>query len=481
VSIGVACAVVGFFLKLSTSTQDMHKEFQALISAGTPGSTNYVGPAQYNKLVHSFYSSVEEVCEDEKSFRFSLCIYPMMVMLRLFKSFAAQERLAVVTATLVEAANDLFHFFIVFLSVFSCMTLMSVQMFGQDLEEFLTFPRALHTSFRMMFGDWDWEAMEKINPVYAAGWFVAFMLVNYLILLNMLVAIMIDNYMKVKKKAEDAITVQKQLQEMWRRRQMYKRHERVRLEDIWEAFLKVEGTETKMLNNTTQMVNAEFLLNLVEGIPMSQASRTIKNSKTEHMKENSEPFSLEDMIDPLEKVDWMTRQVRDQLFYVHDRLEFYDTLPKSVSQVAEAAAINIAAKEAAKGGMPVKSPLTDTEEILENVNEQIGRLNAETAIVLSQTMKRLDKRQRHIEQRQEDMLAAIREMLHTLQMLQSEASSLTTQLRHNTFARAQGGPRSSNWRRGLAGTVVPACFDCTSDPASVQVAKGNNVMSLPIG
>lgn len=53
--------------------------------------------------------------EMEGNFRFWLCIYPVVLLMRLFKSFAAQKRLAIVTDTFSVAYNDLMHFFVVFL------------------------------------------------------------------------------------------------------------------------------------------------------------------------------------------------------------------------------------------------------------------------------------------------------------------------------------------------------------------------------
>ena len=60
--------------------------------------------------VAAFYEAVEAVCTEEKRFRLILCFYPMLLLLRLFKSFAAQPRLAVVTDTIKLASQDLLHF-----------------------------------------------------------------------------------------------------------------------------------------------------------------------------------------------------------------------------------------------------------------------------------------------------------------------------------------------------------------------------------
>merc|ERR1719199_2277029 len=134
------------------------------------------------------------MCSAESEFRRMLCVYPMIVMLRLFKSFKAQPRLALVTATMSKASQDMFHFFIVFLSVYVCMMVNSVLFFGQDVQEFGSVARAIHSCFRAMFGDWDWDAMKEIGFVKAQTWFLGFQFIMVLILLNMLLAIVMDAY-----------------------------------------------------------------------------------------------------------------------------------------------------------------------------------------------------------------------------------------------------------------------------------------------
>lgn len=48
---------------------------------------------------------------------------------------------AVVTKTLMVAAQDLLHFFIVLVSVYVCLAVAAVLLFGEDLEEFSTLDR----------------------------------------------------------------------------------------------------------------------------------------------------------------------------------------------------------------------------------------------------------------------------------------------------------------------------------------------------
>merc|ERR1712196_421795 len=92
---------------------------------------NAMPRAEYANRMNHFFTLMENLCNVERLYRVSFCFYPMAVMMRLFKSFAAQGRLAVVTRTLSGASTDMIHFFIVFFSVFFCMVVNSVLIFGQ--------------------------------------------------------------------------------------------------------------------------------------------------------------------------------------------------------------------------------------------------------------------------------------------------------------------------------------------------------------
>merc|ERR1712000_165874 len=91
----------------------------------------------------------------------------------------------------------------------------------------------------------------------------------------------------------------------------------------------------------------------------------------------------------------------------------------------------------------------------DTVNNEVGRLSAETASILAQTVKRVERRQSRCEQRQGEMLGAIREMSQNLQRLQSEASSLVNRLQRHSYER---GRITDAKRGGRSGTVMPGCL-----------------------
>lgn len=476
-SILVAMVVVGLYTHLTLASLTLQDEMMVLLQASDSS------PRQdHAMLVDNFYVALEDVCELERRFRLVLCIYPMMVMLRLFKSFAAQARLAVVTDTLIEAWNDMFHFFIVFLSVFGCLCINGVLMFGQDLDLFGTFQRSLHTSFRMMLGDWDWEPMVGVRRRDSMVWFLVFQLVVVVILLNMLLAIVMEAYMRVKKRSSKAIDLFKQMGDMKRRRAMNSRGQRVKLNTIYDKFIKEFGGDEQAMLNSTQNINSVILQDTVLGIPASQASRTIKNAWDDHLKSLEGPFEL-DMAHPvLHQLEQRDREIRDTLFQVASLVSYFDTAehPDKVVDKApeQAEAEDELASRPVSEEEPEEAPEPDepiSETMLDEVWTQVGRLRNEAASVLAQSMRRVDQRQCRLEQRQRDMLSAVHEMSQTVQTLQSEASSLTTNLQRAAFERRQGVVGQSKWRRTV-GTVMPACIDCAVPPGGPDEAPS---LSMP--
>jgi hypothetical protein len=82
--------------------------------------------------------------------------YTFLSLIRLFKGFSVQPRLALVTETLKDASIDLAHFGIVFFSVFYAYALLGMIIFGRDMEDYTTLMNAFVSCWRLVMGDFDW-------------------------------------------------------------------------------------------------------------------------------------------------------------------------------------------------------------------------------------------------------------------------------------------------------------------------------------
>lgn len=474
ISILVACVVAAAYGYLWWMTWYMHEELGLLLDfAGGSLAPADAGRADYSEKVMQFYNFFENTIQAERFYRLSLCIYPMMMMLRLFKSFAAQPRLAVVTETLQEASQDMLHFGIVLFSVLLTLCLDAVLLFGRDIEDFGNFGRALHSCFRLMFGDWDWKPMEKVNRFAANVWFIFTVVFVVIILLNMLLAIIMDNYMNVKKRSASSQSLGSQMAAMWRRRQMTKNKERVKLNDIWDAFVDEAGGQVKHMCESNRSINADFLRELVPDIPNSQAYRTINNSWEAHLRATTKPFDIEDAGEPLGRLEAVTRRIRNGLFFAFDRFHFADTRPvpswdntnsESLDQARERLVVEqLDTEQEALVEFTEAFRLKEQQAVktvIELVDNETARLSSEAAATLAGILQGIDVHQATIESRSAHMTISVHEMYQKMMNLQSRATMLANRLQKAIHQKrlqheAEAGGANSGGRRGLFDGCAP--------------------------
>jgi len=161
----------------------------------------------YRSKAESAVDALETEVHDAHAFRLVLGIYPLLLVLRLFKSFAHQPRLAVVSGTLSRAAIDFVHFFLVFMSIFATYSICGIVLFGRELDDYATTLRSVIACFRAMMGDFDWDELREIGRGEAGAWFGTFMIIIVLLLLNMALAIVIDAYTFEKEARRDGETI----------------------------------------------------------------------------------------------------------------------------------------------------------------------------------------------------------------------------------------------------------------------------------
>jgi len=174
--------------------------------------------------------------------------YPFCILLRLFKTFSLQPRLAVVTRTLWMSFADLVHFGIIFLSVFLTYVFMGMGFFGRTVEGYASFGVAFTTQFRSLMGDADFEALEnKVGRAIAGVFHISFMLCMLLILLNMLIAIIMDVYSETKKNAHFSDPVWIDIIDFFKRWYHTRRGSRISLskaKDLYITYLEEKADAT---------------------------------------------------------------------------------------------------------------------------------------------------------------------------------------------------------------------------------------------
>jgi len=138
------------------------------------------------------------------------------VVLKFFKAFSSNPRLMVVTNTFKVAGTDLMHFFIIFCTIFLPFTIIGHILFGSDVQEFASVVSSMNTGLQLMMGEFGWYvdiAPTSFLSTLPSGmpkvvlflWYMSFMFLILLVLLNMLLAIIIERYTEVALKLSDEI------------------------------------------------------------------------------------------------------------------------------------------------------------------------------------------------------------------------------------------------------------------------------------
>eukprot|EP00931_Biecheleriopsis_adriatica_P013070 TRINITY_DN11438_c0_g1_i1.p1 TRINITY_DN11438_c0_g1~~TRINITY_DN11438_c0_g1_i1.p1 ORF type:complete len:876 (-),score=181.08 TRINITY_DN11438_c0_g1_i1:39-2666(-) len=401
----------------------------------------------------ALFQVVEDTVSAESDFRFALMFYPIVVMLRLFKSFDAQPRLAVVTSTLKIAAPDMVHFFIVFLSVYFCMAMNGTLLFGQDVEQFATLDRSLITCFRAMLGEWDWETFQIVGKIYAGTWLWLYVLIVVVLLLNMLLAILMDAYAVVKGKAAEMVGLPQQISEMLRRRRQYLNKERVRLTDIWDSYSEVLGDERAMVSSK-EWVTPEDVIKQVQGIPPKQAKRTLQNARS----------SLETGL----QAPYTSSEFKEQLDLCNDRMRILrEEAQKLRKGIAEARSCNDAdlGKVMARTGLSPGIQETSMD-IFNIMKDEVTGLSKQIKEVLDDEAGTWEDRQAKLCKQQRDILDSARECRTNLDVMEQNARRLAAGLEEQV-ARKKRRFNLSGAKTALGNALTGFASACGAPPSAI--------------
>jgi hypothetical protein len=164
---------------------------------------NNVNVAEYNKVV-DLYADAHAIIDKQEIYMELQGMSLLFVLLRFLGMMHFQPRLGLITKTLYNAAQDLFHFVILFMVVFIGFNYLSWWIYGSELDMFSTFNLAFNTNYKMMLGDTDAFAVMDLSGKNFIGviYIYMFNVVVTLVLLNILLAILVEAYMKVAEEAE---------------------------------------------------------------------------------------------------------------------------------------------------------------------------------------------------------------------------------------------------------------------------------------
>ncbi|KAM9373275.1 polycystin-2-like protein 2 [Phaethornis superciliosus] len=121
-----------------------------------------------------------------------------LAWIKIFKYINLSKTMTQLSSTLSHCAKDIIGFATIFFIVFFAYAQLGYLVFGSQVEEFSTFQNCIFTQFRIVLGDFEFEAIETVNKILGPLYFITFVFFVFFLLLNMFLAIINDAYSEVK-------------------------------------------------------------------------------------------------------------------------------------------------------------------------------------------------------------------------------------------------------------------------------------------
>lgn len=286
-----------------------------------PASIEVAGSFKNVSDRDNFYDIVDEWVTADFTIRTVMAVFPFIIGARFFKVFALQPRLGVVTATLQSSFVDIVHFFIVFVAIFLVFVTAAMIVFGQEIEDFTNFSRCTMTVFRIMVGDRDVEDMIHVSRLQAGAWYFGFTWLVNLVMLNMLLAIVMDVHTEVKGHiSADAETMWSQTTEIVYRWNDIRAGRQIPLERVLECLELHCPTDHE--DEAGLSVTLQVLMKIVPGIPEHQARRLlVLTHKQDEEGESGKGCSLSDTSSKVERILQETHALHlsvERLFHMQE-------------------------------------------------------------------------------------------------------------------------------------------------------------------
>eukprot|EP00927_Polykrikos_kofoidii_P081921 TRINITY_DN7994_c0_g1_i3.p1 TRINITY_DN7994_c0_g1~~TRINITY_DN7994_c0_g1_i3.p1 ORF type:complete len:889 (+),score=124.10 TRINITY_DN7994_c0_g1_i3:158-2824(+) len=268
-----------YFNELSTI-----KESAGQVALATPPVNPTVDEyRKYTSKLNDFDGAMARFLPFLSTSRYVMGAYTLLCLIRLFKAFEAQPRLAVVSQTLIACKTDFAHFLIVFCTVFIALCASAMPILGHRLISYASFSEALLEGAQLIFGVFEYDEMAEEYPASTFFWFFIFNILISLIMFNMVLAIIMDTYGLAKQQAAFSDTIWEQICSTVL--DLRKRSSSVPAIDIIEA-----------LSNSPDEVIGRHILLEIPGMTTAQADSILHKVAQYENNEDEQALGLSDAL-----------------------------------------------------------------------------------------------------------------------------------------------------------------------------------------
>jgi len=259
----------------------------------------------------------------------------------------------------------------------------------------------------------------------------------------------------VKEAAKDSLTLFSQIQKQYRRWRQARQGQRVRLNDIFDALLEIEGGDEEAMLESEEPVFPEELLKKVPNLKAEQAERTLRDSFKDFEKQNAEPFTTQAMHDNLQSAKARLDNVLVCSKLIEARINDYHKIERptdsfeeqemdfsrtmTVENTGKTPVSNASGRSkpvcgtATSRGELVAKPHLDDDHVhvsrksqLEEGLQKVRKIAAMSAVDLSDAMESvLAEEMQALERRQKEQQKSMEQMQASLQSLRQLAYKLS--------------------------------------------------------
>ncbi|CAJ1337801.1 unnamed protein product [Effrenium voratum] len=169
-------------------------------------------------VIEKLFDTGANAADDILSLRLLAANYTLILTFRFFVNFQAQPQLAIIIKTLGSLMVEIIHFIVVFIPTILIYVTSATLLFGRRIEDVSTFWGSLGYIFRMaQEGEYDWDGLQAENYWSSALWIWSFVVFVNMLLINLLIAIILDTYKEVQKAQVSREAVWNTLGQFWHR------------------------------------------------------------------------------------------------------------------------------------------------------------------------------------------------------------------------------------------------------------------------
>lgn len=133
----------------------------------------------------------------------SVCV--IALFFKMLKYAQLNVAMGMLWKVLSVSAKDILYFTLMLFTLLAGFAMMSLQLFGPSIYEYSTIVTSVVQLLRVLLGEFDVEAMQQAAPLLGVGFFFIYIVVMFLIMMNIFLAILGEAYTVVRAETNDIL------------------------------------------------------------------------------------------------------------------------------------------------------------------------------------------------------------------------------------------------------------------------------------